>query len=193
MPRRRSYDPDQVRRATVAAFLETGFEATSLADLEAATGLDRRQIYDGFGDKRAVFLQALVDFQEMAGAEFLRPMEENPEGVKSIAASLHGMIDVMETPRGRLGCLICNTAREPIAADSDVRAQVDAFFRRIERAYERALQAAIAAGEIPSRDPAAELARFFLAIHISLCVMSRAGESESTARSVADQALARLR
>ena len=40
-------------------FLVTGYEATSVDDLVAATGLHRGSLYQAFGSKRGLFLAAL--------------------------------------------------------------------------------------------------------------------------------------
>ena len=43
----------------MAAFWDHGYEATSMADLMAATGLQKGSIYKSFGSKHALFMQAL--------------------------------------------------------------------------------------------------------------------------------------
>ena len=43
----------------MVAFWAKGYEATSLADLMDATGLHKGSLYQAFGDKHTLFLQAL--------------------------------------------------------------------------------------------------------------------------------------
>src|SRR5512139_3231149 len=59
--RPRSFDPDEVLEHAMGVFWRKGFDATGVADLEAATGLGRQSLYGAFGDKRALFAQ-VVDF-----------------------------------------------------------------------------------------------------------------------------------
>lgn len=193
MARTREYDEQQVREGAMGAFLRKGFGQTSLVDLETATGLNRRQLYNDFGDKRAVFLQALEDFCVAAGERVLHPLEGSEPRLDAIEATLFGMIDLAETPFGRLGCLICNTSREPIAQEPEVRGVVDRFFRRIENGYRNALRNAQAAGELPETEDVDRLARFFLGAHVAVCVLGRAGEDLSTLRDVATEAVQRVR
>ena len=54
-----NYDPQAAKTGLLAAFRAKGFADTSLSDLEAASELDRRQLYNGFGDKQSMFLAAL--------------------------------------------------------------------------------------------------------------------------------------
>lgn len=192
MARTREYDEDAVRSALIATFLQKGFAGSSLADLEANTGLNRRQLYNDFGDKRAVFLQAIQDFTALAGEEILSELEHSEGGVDAIRNTLFGMIRLAKTPQGRLGCLVCNTSREPVAADPDVAQLVTAFFRRIERGYRDALTRAIERGELSNEENLRSLSRFFLGIHISLCVMGRAGESIAVLNDFANEAMKRI-
>ncbi|MEA5464334.1 TetR/AcrR family transcriptional regulator [Leptothoe sp. PORK10 BA2] len=59
MARLREFDTDEVMEAVINAFWERDYEATSLADLMAVTGLQKDSIYKAFGDKRSLFLKVL--------------------------------------------------------------------------------------------------------------------------------------
>ena len=193
MARPREYDEDYVRGALMATFLEKGFAGSSLADLESGSGLNRRQIYNNFGDKLDVFLQAIRDFTSVAGEQFLSRLESSDDGIDAVRETLFGMIRLADTPRGRLGCLVCNTAREPIAAEPDVKKLVDQYFRRIERGYRSALKRAVELGELPGEENLRSLSRFFLGVHVSLCVLGRGGEPVAVLTDLADEAMKRLR
>jgi AcrR family transcriptional regulator len=57
--RNRSYDEDEVLGTCARAFLQTGYEGTSIDDLVTATGLHRGSIYQAFGSKRGIFVAVL--------------------------------------------------------------------------------------------------------------------------------------
>ncbi|MGH8920910.1 MAG: TetR/AcrR family transcriptional regulator, partial [Actinomycetes bacterium] len=57
MARPRKFDEQTVVRAARDQFWRTGYTATSLDDLMAATGLGRASIYAAFGDKHALFVR----------------------------------------------------------------------------------------------------------------------------------------
>src|ERR687891_349404 len=59
MARPREFDIDEALEAAMGAFWVRGYEATSLADLMQAMGLQKGSIYKAFGDKHALFLCAL--------------------------------------------------------------------------------------------------------------------------------------
>ncbi len=193
MARPLGYDPQEVRRRTLEAFWTGSYAETSLADLEAATGLDRRQLYNGFGDKTAMFVTALEDFDAMAGQMFLAPLEAEGSGLAEIAGLLRGFVELSRTPEGRRGCLVCNTAREAAADLPTVRPRVAAYFDRIERAYLTALTQARNAGALVMDDAALRrTARLFFGAHVSLCVLARAGVDADVLHDIAEETLRRL-
>ncbi len=192
MARSRQYDEAHARAGFLATFLEKGYAEASLADLEHGSGLNRRQIYNDFGDKRRLLLGAITDFKATAVRQILQPLEHSELGVDAIRQTLLGMIAQADTPQGRLGCLICNTAREPIARDPDVQEQIDSFFRRIEGAYRQAINRAIERQELPTETNVRSLARFFLSVHVSVCVLGRGGEAKAVLKDVATEALSKL-
>lgn len=191
--RPRKYDPEEVRRRTVTTFHRHGFAATSLSELEDRTGLNRRQLYNDFGNKKTMFVRALQDFSLSAGEQFLGHLEAaEPTGVEAARRTLLEMIELADTPAGRLGCLICNTAREPVAADADVCRIVDRYFRRIEAAYRRTLLRAQQLRQLAAERDVDRLARFLLTTHVGICLLARAGEDVSVLRDAATEALASL-
>lgn len=59
MARSRSFDEHQVLTQCGEAFRRQGYDATSVDDLVAATGLKRGSLYQAFGSKQGVFLAVL--------------------------------------------------------------------------------------------------------------------------------------
>ena len=61
MGRKRSFDDDEVFARAREAFLEHGYEGTSIDALVKTTGLLRGSLYGAFGSKRGIFVAALRD------------------------------------------------------------------------------------------------------------------------------------
>ncbi|MEO1300102.1 MAG: TetR/AcrR family transcriptional regulator [Cyanobacteria bacterium J06636_16] len=192
MARPRQFDEETVRVSTLQTFLQNGYASTSLSDLEEATGLGRRSLYNSFGDKRTVFLRALQDFRAIAVEQNLTPVDQPGASIEAIADVLNGLIKLAQSPQGRLGCLICNTAREPVANDPAVAEQIELYFSRIERGFTRVLEMAQANGELPAGESITSLARFYLGILVSICVLARAGASIEILQDIASEALRRV-
>ena len=175
------------------AFWKDGFHAASLSTIEEATGVGRRSLLNTFGDKRLMFIEVLKDFREHAASRFLAPMEKDDAGLRGIRETLDLLSAEARTEAGRLGCLICNTAREPIAEDREINEQIWFYFRRIERAFAKALSTAAEKGEISADIDIEKRAQSLLGTVVSLCTLARAGAPSSMTDTIAAEAIDQLR
>ncbi len=194
MGRPREHDQRVVRNRVMRCFWELGFDSASIAELETAAGIDRRQLSRDYGSKRELFLQSLDDFIVFAGQLYLARLEHEGADLADISHTLHELAQSGRQSLGHLGCLICNTSLEPIAAqDDEVRAKVHAFFQRIERAYGNALRGASQAQRVSiPREQIAAAARQLLGAHVALLSLARSRMPESVLSDIADRTLASL-
>ena len=110
MPRPRSFDMETVLTGAMHAFRKHGYEAVSIRDLEAATGLAAGSLYNAFGGKRALFDAASAHYNIAIVRR--RIADHAPEG-----SGLGGLkalfLSVLAEPDGTTdGCLITNSAVE---------------------------------------------------------------------------------
>ena len=78
MARPRDFDEGTVLEAAVLCFWKQGYEATSVRDLAAQTGITAASLYNAFGDKRALYQKALDHFVEASVADRIRRCEALP-------------------------------------------------------------------------------------------------------------------
>jgi Transcriptional regulator len=69
MPRMKEFDRDQALQRAAEVFWSRGYEAASTDELLAAMGIGRQSMYNAFGDKRRLYLEALQYYQAESGAE----------------------------------------------------------------------------------------------------------------------------
>jgi TetR/AcrR family transcriptional repressor of nem operon len=62
MARPREFDEEDVVLAARERFWSTGYAATTLDDVLAATGLGKGSLYGAFGDKHQLFLRVFDDY-----------------------------------------------------------------------------------------------------------------------------------
>ena len=176
MARQIEYDPKALRQNLLSVFWGNGYAETSLSDLEQATGLNRRQLYNGPGDKKAMFLQALDDFDETAGQQFLQKLESPDAGLADIDWLFCTFLELARSGEGPGGCLVCSTSQEDIAADSDVHGKISAYFDRIHNAYANALARASDRGEVSlAAEEIERKAALLFGVHVGFCILARAG------------------
>ena len=78
MSRTREFDTDQVLDAAMQTFWRHGYEATSLADLMDATGLQKGSIYKACGDKHSLFVATLQRYLDGMYEDFTGLLAEKP-------------------------------------------------------------------------------------------------------------------
>lgn len=190
MPRQIAYDPEKLKQDIMTLFWAQGYEETSLSDLEAATGLNRRQLYNGVGDKHEMFLGAMDDFATMSGQSFLAALESETAKVADIEALFALFVEMSHQTEGPKGCLICSTSQDPIARDAAVSARMNAFFDRIRAAHMNVLERALERKEIALDQSTLEKrADALFGAHVALCILGRAGRPEAQLKRIAAQAL----
>lgn len=191
MARPRTFDTDTIRVAILRQFWAHGFEGSGLSDLEVATQLSRKSLYNALGDKQAMFLAALTQFRHHAVRENLKPLHKPDAGRAQIGEVLNGLAQLARTADGALGCMICNTSREDIAANPLVRSQIDGYFQDMETAFLTAIERGQSRGDIKDRDPTA-LARLCLGAVVSISVLSKAGQAGEVLDAIAAETIAAL-
>ncbi len=112
-PRKRGrppkFDHDQVVAEAIGAFFRKGFEATTLGDLEAATGVDRSTLYNSFGGKAGLYQSATNAYLTLAEAGLFAPLlVGTDDGYADILAFLANLRTGLTSPDAIPGCLIVN-------------------------------------------------------------------------------------
>jgi TetR/AcrR family transcriptional regulator, transcriptional repressor for nem operon len=188
MGRTREFDRDQAIKAAMAVFWNRGFEATTTDDLLAAMGIGRQSLYDTFGDKRQLYLEALNSYSVAnvtALNEIFRKASSPMSALRNILLSM-----AAETPEVRLrGCMGVNSISEFGVQDPDVAAITKMSGLLLRSTLERVLNDAKAAGELdPSLDER-KAAKFLHATMLGIRVRARAGDSPEDLRDMATFAI----
>ncbi|MGF1500850.1 MAG: TetR/AcrR family transcriptional regulator [Paracoccaceae bacterium] len=162
MGRPRSFDIDEALQAAMRVFWERGFERTSIADLEGATGLKRASIYAAFGDKAALFDRAVEAYAGAMQSGRLKALAEAPDPRAALEAHLRDL--AAPADGARPGCFLTNTLVDRAAHVPATEDRVAAALVRVEDAFAAAIARGQAAGSIASPRSPRELARFLVAV-----------------------------
>lgn len=175
--RPRSFDIEATLAQATLTFWQRGYAATSLDDLSAATGLNRPSLYGAFGDKHALYLQALRLYTEQSDAAIAhalagRPLRDGLLRVYELALQLYCPADAAAR-----GCLLIGTAATEAPRDEAIREALDEALRGFTAAFEARLLRAENEGELPAGSDAALLAQLASAVLHSMALRARAGEA----------------
>jgi TetR/AcrR family transcriptional repressor of nem operon len=192
MPRPRSFDEDVVLARAVELFRARGYEATSLADLEAHLGLGRQSLYNTFGDKQALFHKALDHYRRTAGDAMVEGLNRPEAGVEAVREFFRVTIRAMTGESPRSGCLIANTITELASDDPAALLRCNRSREQLERAFRRALEQARARGELPSRVNVDAVATLLVSHNYGLNAMVKTGASAEELEAATEALLAVL-
>ena len=175
--RPRSFDTGATLAQATLAFWQRGYAATSMDDLSVATGLNRPSLYGAFGDKHALYLQALALYTEQSNAAIAaalagRPLREGLLRVYELALQLY--FPAGEAARG---CLLIGTAATEAPRDEAIRQALGDSLRGFNMAFEARLQQAADAGELPPGTDVAMRAQLASAVLHSIALRARAGDA----------------
>ncbi|MDB4938795.1 MAG: Transcriptional regulatory protein [Labilithrix sp.] len=191
MARPKEFDRDDALRKAMLVFWQQGYEATSTDDLLRAMGIGRQSLYDTFGDKHRLYLEALGRYREETAPGALSGLTEGPSPLEAIEAALMAIPKQTSNERAR-GCMMVNATTELAQSDADVAAIVRTSASLCEAAFERAVRRAQKLGQLPAALDARAAGRFLYASLLGLRVTAKAGASPEALRDVARLALAGL-
>lgn len=192
MGRPKEFDREEALRSAIPVFWEKGFAATSTSDLVKAMGIGRQSLYDTFGDKRVLFLEALRAYNTDSVAGVVKRLRRGPTPLAAIERVLVELAGATEEARA-LGCMGVNAICELGRSDPEVRAISDSSAKLLEATLKDIVEEGQARGEIDERLNPRAAARFLAATLSGMKVQSKAGASAATLRDVAAFATASLR
>jgi TetR/AcrR family transcriptional repressor of nem operon len=172
MARPKSFDEDTVLDAATECFRRQGLNAASIRDLAEEMGIAGPSLYNAFGCKRTLFIQALERYVNCGLRARFSELEERGPKVAILAFIAEFMEQALGgAERGR--CLLVNTAMEVDPQDAELAARVAGYLDEIDAFLRRNLVAARAAGEIPSELDPDETAGLLLASLLGVSVLAR--------------------
>jgi len=179
MARLREFDPAEALDQAMTLFWERGFGDTSMEDLVTTTGVSRYGIYGTFGNKRELFIAALLRYADHMSKES-HPELFVPTATRAdIEAFMLGAVTRSAGSDGQRGCMICNTAVEVAPRDAAVAAVIRDLFDQLASVFATAISNSQAAGEVnPELDPKAT-GELLVGIGQGAVVLARAGMSKT--------------
>ncbi|WP_437896375.1 TetR/AcrR family transcriptional regulator [Sorangium sp. So ce124] len=192
MARPKEFDRDEVLRRAIPVFWEKGFAGTSTEDLVRAMGIGRQSLYDTFGDKRRLFLEALRAYNADSIASVIKALRAGPTALAALERVLVDLAEEHGAARS-LGCMGVNAVCELARDDDEVRALTATSAALLETVLKDVIDDGKAEGDIGSAIDSREAARFLAATLSGMKVQAKAGASTEALRDVAAFAVQSLR
>jgi TetR/AcrR family transcriptional repressor of nem operon len=192
MARPREFNEVTALEAAIECFWHHGYEATSVRDLADKMGISAPSIYNTYGDKHALFAQALERYLDCSARALIKQLEESLPPKEAIRRFVEEIISHSVNDRKRRGCFLVNSALEVSSHDRNLSIYIADRFSEIEAFFYRSIKAAQAEGAIPRNRAVKDLARLLLGVLLGIRVLARSKPERALLEGVARPALALL-
>jgi len=184
MARHKEFDRDQALQEAMEVFWSRGYQAASIGDLVKRMGINRQSLYDTFGDKHALYLQALDRYREVEGRRLFELLERPGSVKQSLHQLFEEVVEKALSDGERRGCFIGNATSELAGHCKETASRTCSNMTTVEEAFHRALLRGKQEGEINGvRDPRAA-ARFFHCVLQGLVLMAKARQDRKVLNDV---------
>jgi AcrR family transcriptional regulator len=189
--RQKEFDRIDTLNRALEVFWQKGYAATSTSDLLAAMQIGRQSLYDTFGDKRSLYLEALAQYNQASVNDLLRHLQ-GESGLAAIDNMLQAFASRPKRDNAK-GCMGVNAISEFGTSDEEVNALRDASSKQLNQAVEAQLRRAATDGGIPTDTDITQATAFVAATLSGMKISAKAGASIATLRALAGFAVQGLR
>lgn len=161
------------------AFWRNGYESTSVKELTRAMGLTPPSIYNVFGDKKQLFLEAVERYCSHAmPAEAL--IHAAPSGRRAAETLLQAAAHLFTAPESPPGCLLAHAAITSSESAADVSSHLAEIRRGIRKLLENRIEQDRQQGLLPRSADPGTLASHVMAVLNGLSTLARDGHDRDS-------------
>ena len=173
------FDRKAVISAAVQTFWSKGFKATTLDDIEEATGVDRSTLYKSFGGKKGLYESASTAYVTLAEEQLFDPLHNGTNGIADIV-EFANRLEASYRSGAPKGCLIVNDM-----ANVGEHAATKRYLSYLEGGFRAALKRAAKAGHIDS-SVVGQRSQFLTSAFIGINLIHRHDPDPNVAYSLID-------
>jgi len=160
MARQKEFDRDEVLHKAMEAFWARGYEGTSIQDLVKHMGINRQSIYDTFGDKHTLFLQALDRYREIQSRRLFEVLERPGSMKNNLRRLFEDAVARALSEEGRWGCFVGNSISELAGRCKETATRTCNSVAVAEKMFQRALEQGKQQGDFTGVSDSRAVARF---------------------------------
>ena len=184
MARHKEFDRDEALHKAMVVFWSRGYEAASIQDLVEHMGINRQSLYDTFGDKHALYLQALDRYCELERRRLFELLEQPGPVKKTLRQLFAGVVEKGLCDGQRRGCFMGNATSELAGRCKETAARTCTNMAASEEAFYRTLLRGKKEGELKGVRDLRAVARFLYSSLQGLVLMAKATQDRKTLEDV---------
>lgn len=148
--RPREFDRERALRAALELFWKRGYEPASVADLCAAMGIKAPSLYATFGNKAALFLEAVRYYEDAWWKEPTARFMAEPDLYLAIENYFNEAAEILLCPDTPCGCMLVLAAVNIAEEEKEIIAAIGEMRRATKTMFAERLRKAIADKQIPA-------------------------------------------
>jgi len=185
--RPRSFDREAALDAAMEVFWRKGYEATSIADLTEAMGINPPSLYAAFGDKEQLFMAAIERYNADRGQSCPYACEPTARGaVERLLTYMAHELSGGDHPRG---CMMMMAAATSANASEVMQKALSAKRASAREGMKARIRQGIKDGDVPAGTDAGALADFFSAVVAGMSMQARDGASRKSLLATVENAM----
>lgn len=192
MARPKEFDRDEALDKAIEVFSRFGYEGSSTDVLLDGMGISRQSMYNTFGDKRRLYLEALRRYTSGSVADLVRAMGAGSSPLGGLEKTLLAFAS-RPHDEASLGCLGVSAICEFGTSDRDVVSLGETSGAVLGSAIERVIVQARQAGEVAADIDPRQAAEFIAMMLAGLKVAARGGATPEALRRSVRMALRSLK
>ena len=174
MARQKEFDRDEVLHKAMEVFWARGYEGTSIQDLVKQMGINRQSIYDTFGDKHSLFLEALDRYRGIQSRKLFEVLERPGSMKRNLRQLFEEAVARSLSAEGRRGCFVGNSMSELAGRCKETATRTCSSVAAAEKMFLRALERGKEQGEFARVRDTRAVARFLYSSLQGLLLMAKA-------------------
>jgi TetR/AcrR family transcriptional repressor of nem operon len=174
MARQKEFDRDEVLHKAMEVFWTRGYEGASIQDLVKHMGINRQSMYDTFGDKHSLFLEALDRYREIQSRNVFEVLERPGSMKKNLRQLFEEAVARSLSAEGRRGCFVGNSMSELAGRCQETATRTCNSVALAEKMFQKALQRGKEQGELRRVSDTRAVARFLYSNLQGLLLMAKA-------------------
>ena len=184
MARTKEFEKEEALDKAIQLFWQKGYNGASMQEVVDCLALSRSSIYDTFGDKRKLFIEALQKYRKENTCKMIDFLEQATEVKATVQEIFERAIQESITDPQHKGCFVVNAAVELAPHDKDFEEIVNQNKETVENAFEKLIRKGQAEGQISQKQDAKALSRFIYNNFSGIRVAAKSGASKESLEDV---------
>lgn len=192
MARLKEFDRNDVLKKAMWIFWEKGYNGTSVNDLTCAMSISRSSLYETFGDKDALFLEALqnyLDKNSQKRTEILSSAKTVNEGMNKY---FNNVMTFLLSDNNPGGCFLTNTLTDLGTLNEEIKSIIKLNLEKQEDDFYNFFEKGRQNGEISSDKDSRALARFVIGITRGISAISKLQKDQKVLEDIVKIALSKF-